>query len=58
MVMTPWTLKALIGMVSDTIPIFGYYKRGYVVLATLIGCGGCAVLANARSVLPRTPLPN
>ncbi|OSX77177.1 hypothetical protein BU14_0159s0032 [Porphyra umbilicalis] len=46
----PWSLKPLIGMVSDVLPIGGYYKRWYIVGSAVIGTAACAVLASAPIV--------
>jgi len=43
----PWSLKPLIGMISDVLPIGGYYKRWYIQGSVLIGSAACAVLAGA-----------
>ena len=37
----PWTVKPLIGMISDGIPIFGYNKRWYIAISSLVG--SCAI---------------
>ena len=37
----PWTVKPLIGMVSDGFPIFGYNKRWYIAASSLVG--SCAI---------------
>lgn len=36
-VVLPWTLKPLIGFTSDGLPILGYHRRPYLILAGLIG---------------------
>eukprot|EP00184_Porphyridium_aerugineum_P005179 CAMPEP_0184698754 /NCGR_PEP_ID=MMETSP0313-20130426/5256_1 /TAXON_ID=2792 /ORGANISM="Porphyridium aerugineum, Strain SAG 1380-2" /LENGTH=479 /DNA_ID=CAMNT_0027157729 /DNA_START=173 /DNA_END=1612 /DNA_ORIENTATION=- len=33
----PWMIKPLYGFVSDSIPLFGYRRRSYLVLAGLLG---------------------
>eukprot|EP00053_Salpingoeca_punica_P018716 m.184662 g.184662 ORF g.184662 m.184662 type:complete len:708 (-) comp17489_c0_seq6:1685-3808(-) len=33
---TPWSLKGFIGVLSDCMPLFGYHKRYYIVLAALL----------------------
>jgi len=33
----PWTIKPIYGFLSDTVPIFGYKRRGYLVLMGLVG---------------------
>ena len=37
----PWTVKPLIGMISDGIPICGYNKRWYIAISSLVG--SCAI---------------
>ena len=34
----PWVIKPLYGFLSDGVPIFGYRRRSYLVLAGAIGC--------------------
>jgi len=34
----PWVLKPLYGFLSDGLPIFGYRRRSYLVLAGILGC--------------------
>ena len=34
----PWTIKPLYGFLSDSVPIFGYRRRSYLILAGIIGC--------------------
>lgn len=34
----PWTIKPLYGFLSDGVPLFGYRRRSYLVLAGLTGC--------------------
>jgi len=41
----PWAMKPIIGLVSDCFPIRGYNKAPYILLATMLGIAGCAVLA-------------
>ena len=36
-VVLPWTLKPLIGFTSDGLPVLGYHRRPYLILAGLIG---------------------
>eukprot|EP00298_Acanthocystis_sp_HF-20_P017496 c21763_g2_i1.p1 GENE.c21763_g2_i1~~c21763_g2_i1.p1 ORF type:complete len:538 (-),score=185.87 c21763_g2_i1:76-1689(-) len=35
--LTPWTIKSLLGTISDSIPILGYHKRYYIIFAALFG---------------------
>jgi len=41
---TPWTMKGIIGLVSDSWPIFGYHKRSWMLVSSLIGVISCAFL--------------
>lgn len=43
--MTPWAMKALIGTISDAVPLFGYHKRNYILLAALGGSFAYVFLA-------------
>lgn len=42
----PWTVKPLIGMVSDGFPIFGYNKRWYIALSSLMGSSAIYFVAS------------
>ncbi|CAM9168533.1 unnamed protein product [Choristocarpus tenellus] len=48
----PWVLKPLYGFLSDGLPIFGYRRRSYMILAGLVATGGWLYLANCA----HTPL--
>ncbi len=41
----PWILKIFYGLVSDTLPLFGYRRKSYLVLASLISSCGWFLLA-------------
>lgn len=41
----PWSLKATIGLMSDTLPLGGYQKRYYIIGSVVLGSTACAVLA-------------
>lgn len=34
----PWTIKPLYGFLSDGVPLFGYRRRSYLILAGMLGC--------------------
>ena len=34
---TPWNLKPIYGMLSDSLPVYGYHRLPYIILAGLIG---------------------
>ena len=46
----PWMIKPLYGFASDTIPIFGYKRRSYLVLAGLLGCVSSLCLASSQDL--------
>lgn len=33
----PWMVKPLYGFISDSVPLFGYRRRSYLVLCGLMG---------------------
>lgn len=41
---TPWAMKAAIGLVSDTVPLFGYHKRSYIILVSIMGAVSFGVI--------------
>jgi folate/biopterin transporter len=41
----PWMIKPLLGFISDGLPIFGYRRRPYLILAGLLGAGSWLTLA-------------
>jgi folate/biopterin transporter len=41
----PWSIKPLVGMISDVLPIAGYKKRYYCFLSSILGAGAIAYLA-------------
>eukprot|EP01134_Creolimax_fragrantissima_P000565 CFRG0565T1 len=40
----PWAAKALMGVISDSMPISGYFKKYYVVFASIVGTTGFVLL--------------
>ncbi|CAJ1341574.1 unnamed protein product [Effrenium voratum] len=40
----PWNLKPLIGMISDAMPLCGYHRRSYMILAACFGIFGYILL--------------
>jgi folate/biopterin transporter len=42
----PWTIKPLYGFLSDGIPLFGFRRRSYLMLAGLTGCLSYSLLGN------------
>jgi MFS family permease len=47
----PWAIKPVLGVLSDLVPIFGYAKGPYLVLAGLVGCISLAVLGTCQRSL-------
>ncbi|KAL6763052.1 BT1 family-domain-containing protein [Haematococcus lacustris] len=41
----PWMVKPLYGFISDSVPLLGYRRRSYLVLAGLLGTVGWSLLA-------------
>lgn len=41
---TPWAMKAAIGLLSDSVPLFGYHKRAYIVIVSVVGAVSLCVL--------------
>ena len=53
-IMTPWSLKPAIGLLSDRVPVCGLSKVPYMLLAALIGTGctiGLALMTGCRPTL-------
>lgn len=42
--MTPWTLKPLIGVVSDLVAILGYHKRIWMLISIVVGIIGSVMM--------------
>ena len=37
----PWVVKPLYGFISDTVPIFGYRRRSYLIICGILGETAC-----------------
>jgi len=35
----PWVIKPVFGLISDSVPLFGFRRRSYLVLSGVLGCG-------------------
>lgn len=53
----PWVIKPLYGFLSDTVPLFGYRRRSYLILCGILGArpgggmqGGLCVTLHARQL--------
>merc|ERR1719424_603674 len=49
--MLPWALKPVIGLLSDFVPIFGYAKSPYIAIATIIGTAALSTIGAMRHAL-------
>jgi len=47
--MLPWAMKPIMGLLSDTVPIFGFRKLPYMLLAILVGFISCFLVAISSS---------
>ncbi|RMX66691.1 hypothetical protein DD238_004469 [Peronospora effusa] len=52
--MVPWGIKPLYGIISDNLPLFGYHRKSYMMLCSVIGT--FSTLAMAVPNLITTPL--
>ena len=43
--MTPWSIKGIFGVVSDSYPLFGYHKKFYIIGAAFAGTAAFIGLA-------------
>ena len=41
----PWIIKPVFGLVSDFVPLFGYRRKSYLIIASLFAVGAYAVIA-------------
>jgi MFS family permease len=44
----PWAIKPVLGVLSDLVPIYGYAKSPYLVLAGILGCISLATLGTVQ----------
>lgn len=45
----PWFIKSFFGVITDAIPIFGYRRKGWLVLASVLSAVGLLVVAMDKS---------
>lgn len=50
-IMTPWSLKPLIGILSDRVPLWGKHKVPYILISSCVGIGATIGLALAQTAL-------
>jgi len=48
--MLPFAMKPLVGMLSDAFPICGYQKNPYIMITTVVGIAGLAIIASSGTV--------
>lgn len=48
----PWAMKPMIGLLSDTVPIFGYNKSPYILLVAILGTSAMTTIG----LVPKTSL--
>lgn len=51
MASSPWALKPLIGLISDSCPVFGYRKMPYILGTGILGLMGVAALGSVGAAL-------
>jgi folate/biopterin transporter len=47
----PWIIKPFYGFISDTYPFFGYKRKSYLVLSSLLGSVSWIIMANFVSLI-------
>ena len=47
----PWIIKPLYGFISDTYPFFGYKRKSYLILSSLLGSISWIIMANFVSLI-------
>jgi folate/biopterin transporter len=40
----PWVIKPVFGFLSDSLPIFGYRRRSYLIISSILGCTAWAAM--------------
>uniref|UniRef100_K3WZA8 Major facilitator superfamily (MFS) profile domain-containing protein n=1 Tax=Globisporangium ultimum (strain ATCC 200006 / CBS 805.95 / DAOM BR144) TaxID=431595 RepID=K3WZA8_GLOUD len=45
LMMFPWGIKPLYGIISDSLPFFGYHRKSYMILFSSLGCLACLALS-------------
>ena len=51
----PWIIKPLWGAISDFVPLFGYRRRSYLILANVMGIGAFAWVASLTGTAALIP---
>ncbi|KAF4651202.1 hypothetical protein FOL47_000596 [Perkinsus chesapeaki] len=52
----PWAMKPWLGVISDSVPIFGYHKLPYMMLISLLGLIGTIVAVSLKLVESNAPI--
>lgn len=45
LMMFPWGIKPIYGIISDSLPFFGYHRKSYMILFSSLGCLACLALS-------------
>lgn len=53
---SPWSCKALIGLISDVVPLYGYHKRSYIAFVSIIGVTALLLLWVIKFTSASAPL--
>lgn len=53
-ILLPWSLKPIIGLCSDYILLFGFHKRGWLLIGILMGVGSSILLCFVYTSIPLT----
>jgi MFS family permease len=48
----PWVIKPLYGLISDFLPVFGYRRKPYIILANLLTVGGMLWMTGLLQATP------
>ncbi|KAF4696247.1 hypothetical protein FOZ60_001372 [Perkinsus olseni] len=52
----PWAMKPWLGVISDSLPIFGYHKLPYMIILSLLGLGGTILTVSLELVESNAPI--
>jgi hypothetical protein len=44
----PWLIKAVYGFISDSMPIFGYRRKAYLIIGVMIAVLAMSAVADPR----------
>ncbi|KAF4710858.1 hypothetical protein FOZ63_026080, partial [Perkinsus olseni] len=52
----PWAMKPWLGVISDSLPIFGYHKLPYMMILSLLGLAGTILTVSLELVESNAPI--